>query len=192
ALEHRPNPLRMTLPVVGVVRRFLAHDRTMTEFEAGWEKVIEPRRGRDWSAVDPLARVEEFHAVWRAAADLWGVTLINDSILGTYTGLTHRLLNRWLPDGSVLLSDLLCGGEDNHSAAIIRSTVELAERVRARPELLAAVDAEPVELVWTRLDAGGYGADLREAFARHLHRYGDRGLEELKMERPNLRRTPWE
>src|SRR5262249_10919623 len=43
-----------------------------------------------------------------------------------------------------------------------------------------------------RLAAGGYGADLREAFARHLHRYGDRGLEEVKMERPNLRRTPWE
>jgi rifampicin phosphotransferase len=189
--------LRLALPLARAAHRVLTHDRAMAEFEAGWEAVIRPRRGRDWSALEPLARIEDFHAVWRAASDLWGVTLINDSVLSTHASVAKKLLDRWLPDGDpALLSDLLCDSEDNqevnHSVAIVLSTVRLAEQVRACPDLLADVEAGDVERVWARLDAGEYGTELGRAFRLHLHRYGDRGLQELKMEQPNPRHTPWE
>ena len=209
----RPSLARLALPLARVARRFLAHDRAMAGFEAAWEAVIRQRRGRDWSAMEPLARIADFHAVWRAAGDLWGVTLINDSVLSTHAGLAQKLLARWLPDGDpALLCDLLCGDEENKSVAIVLSTVRLAEQVRARPGLLADleaggigagdvgagdveagdVEAGDLERVWARLDAGEYGAELAGAFRLHLHRYGDRSLQELKMEQPNLRHAPWE
>ena len=189
----RPSPVRLAWPLARVARLFLTHDRAMVGFEARWEAVIGPRRGRDWSALEPLARIEDFHAVCRAAGDLWGVTLINDTVLSTYAGIASKLLDRWLPEGGpALLSDLLCGDEVNHSVAIVLSTVSLAEQVRACPRLLADLEAGDVERVWTRLDAGEYGAELGRAFRLHLHRYGDRGLQELKLEQPNTRHTPWE
>ncbi|MCS0634745.1 PEP-utilizing enzyme [Streptomyces sp. LP05-1] len=185
----RPGPLRLARPLAGVVRRFAVHDTAMRDFESWWEALIAPHRGRDWGALDPLARVRELRAVWREAGEHWGVTLMNDSVLSTYAGLAQRLLDRWAP--GVPLNDLLCGEERNHSTAALLSAVRLAERLRERPEVMDTLAAAPAEEVWPAVRDGAFGTELAAAFAEHLRRYGDRGVQELKMEQPNLRRTPW-
>ncbi len=182
--EPRP-PWWRLLPVAA---KFATHDRAMHGFEAWWQSVIGPRRGA--RPADPLAAIQDFHEVWRQVGDHWGVTLINDSALSTYTGLAQRLLARWAPGEP--LNDLLCGDEHNHSVEIMLSTVRLAEQVRERPGLLGDLAARPVRDVWDDLQRDGYGAALRVAFGQHLDRYGDRGLQELKMEQPGFRAAPWE
>lgn len=187
--EPRPGPLRLAGPLTKVAYRFLVHDSTMRDFEAWWESVMATRRGRDWSRVDPLARIQDLRAVWREAGDQWGVTLINDSVLSTYATLARNLLERWAPE--VPLNDLLCGEEENRSVAVVIATVRLAERLRDCPDLLGALDRMPSEQVWDAVRRGEFGADIADAFTDHVLRHGDRGLEELKMEQPNLRQAPW-
>ncbi|WP_255920083.1 PEP/pyruvate-binding domain-containing protein [Streptomyces humicola] len=188
--------LRLALPLCRVAVRFARHDRAMRRFEAWWESLISPLRSRDWSAVDPLARIQAFHEVWAAVGEEWGVTLINDSVLSTTAAVTERLLRRWVPGrDQALLSDLLCGDEENHSTAIVLSVVRLAERARSCPSLLealAARDGRDVREVWQAVERGEFGGELLEQLRAHLHRYGDRGLQELKMEQPTVRQAPWE
>jgi pyruvate,water dikinase len=90
-----------------------------------------------------------------------------------------------------LLSDLLCGDERIQSTEIVLSAVALAERVRKDPVLDHALRVRRPEDLWTDLEVGRLPADFTEAVRSHLHRFGDRGLQELKMEQPNLRHTPW-
>jgi pyruvate,water dikinase len=184
---------RLLGPLLRVAHLEAVHDATMSGFETWWESVIEPLRGRDWSATDPLARIRELEDVWTAVGERWGVTLVNDAALSSTARVAEALLGRWAPgeDGS-LLSDLLCGDEENRSDAIVLSLVRLAEQARSRSDLLAALGAAPVREVWRRLERGEFGTGIRDEVREHLRRWGDRGLRELLMERPNLRQAPWE
>jgi pyruvate,water dikinase len=189
----RPSWFRLAGALARVAYLQVVHDAAMARFETWWESVVGPLRGREWDDADPLARIQELQDLWAAAGERWGVTLINDSALSSTAGIAERLLRRWAPgeDGG-LLSDLLCGDEDNRSVAILLSLVRLAEQARARPDLMAALAAEPACEVWRRLERGEFGTQLRDQVREHLHRWGDRGLQELKMEQLNLRQDPSE
>jgi len=47
-----------------------------------------------------------------------------------------------------------------------------------------------MSVVWAALAGGRYGAGLADRFQAHLGRWGDRGLQELKLEQPNPRQRP--
>ncbi len=176
---------------VGVA--LLRNERRMVAFEAWWERLFAPRRGQDPARLAPLARIENFHDLWREVGEQWGVTLINDTQLSNASALVARLVTRYAPEAPAsLFNDLLCGDEENRSSQILFSLVDLAERVRDEPRLAAPRGTEPRddEAVWAALAEGAFGQSLLAAFREHLHRYGDRGLQELKMEQPSLRQTP--
>ncbi|WP_046471744.1 PEP/pyruvate-binding domain-containing protein [Allosalinactinospora lopnorensis] len=184
--------LRLSGPVARMVRLLVGHDRAMRGFEARWRSVIAPRQGVDWSGREPLACVNEFHDVWREVGDLWGATLVNDTLLGATSGITRRLFARWVPDaGPGLVNDLLCGDEDIVSVAAVRSLVDLAAMARERPALVRALEQEPHQELWRAIERHEHGADFAAAVRRHIDRYGDRGVRELKLEEPTPRLCPW-
>lgn len=168
-----------------------SHDRAMRDFETWWTALTSSRRAPDLDPTDPLTLIEDFHQVWREVGGRWGRTLVNDLLLTTTSSVTNRLFARWLPeDGSGLAADLLCGDEENHSVAALYSLVDLAERVRADPGLRRSAGSDPPHEVWRRMTDGEYGDTLADHLRGHVHRYGDRGLQELKLERPNPRQRP--
>ncbi|MCA1188677.1 hypothetical protein LCD36_19815 [Saccharopolyspora sp. 6T] len=182
---------RLAGPLSRLLRALARHDRAMREFETWWEGVIAPRRAVDWAQRDPLARIADFRAAWREVGAHWGVTLINDSVLSATTGAVRGLLAKWAPGlDERVLNDLLCGGERNRGEAAVLSAVGLAELARARPEFLAAMDDRPAAQVWSEVDGGRHGDAFRAAVHEHLHRYGDRSVQDLKMEQPTLRAQP--
>lgn len=171
--------------------RYATHDRAMAGFHAWWEGLVGSRRGRSFDEVDPLVLVTDFHEVMREVGERWGVTLLNDTYLPMIYGYTERLIAAWLPDAPAsLLSDLLCGDDDLLSVEIVRSAVRLGERVRESDALRQAFASSSAEELWTKLQADALDPAFCAAVREHLHRFGDRGLQELKMEQPNLRHAP--
>jgi pyruvate,water dikinase len=170
---------------------FFNHDRAMARFSAWWESLIAPLRGADLGARSPLALVAEYRRVWLEVGREWGVTLLNDTYLPMLHGATQSLFSRWgLSADPSLASDLLCGDEAILSVEIVYSAVRLAERVQALPPLREAFERETPDALWRALDGGELDEGFTAAVREHLDRYGDRGLEELKMEQPNLRDQP--
>ncbi len=120
----------------------------------------------------------------------WEITLLNDGYAFIFSALVRALLKRWgLDEG--LFGKLMAGDERLESVEPVRSAVGMAEWLRARPVLAAALSrpfptAQDLE---TQLASNEY-AEFTELFHRHLAAYGDRGPAELKLESITLRDDP--
>lgn len=162
--------------------RLAVHGVAVKDFESWWEQVLAAHREAAKTA-DPLQLAQLMRSLWTEAGDRWGITLVNDVLLQMHESVALWMLERWVPGAEPgLHSDLLCGGEENRSVVILMSLVGLAERVRATPGVLEALDVKPVDEVWAEVERGAYGRQLAALIREHADLHGDRGLQELKLE----------
>jgi phosphohistidine swiveling domain-containing protein len=196
-LEERVEKLRAWAQVppaaVATAYQYATHERRMSAFHAWWDALMADLRGRDLSREDPMALRNRFFDIWTQVGNQWGVTLTTDAYLIPLYGLLESLFKKWrLSDEDPgLLSDLLCGDEKLMSVEILLSAVALAEQVRASPTLLAQLESNDDLTVWKMAQRGELDEAFTRGLTRHLHQFGDRGLQELKLEQPALRDTPW-
>ena len=168
-------------------------DSRYARFMHWWEDLMQARRGKTFTGQHPLALLADYQRVWSEVANQWGLTLVNWQLMIAFQSLVEKLTRQWGVDSDgAVISDLLCGDTQLKGVEIVLSAVRLADHVRATPELAALFAEQPAEELWRRHEQGRLPADFSAAIATHMLRYGDRGLQELKLEQPNLRDTPWE
>ncbi len=179
--------------VAVLVYRYVTHQKGMENFYAWWEELFSPVRGKTFENEDMLKSVDLFHKIWREVGNNWGITLTNDTFLPMAYGISEALFKKWkLDKDPALLSDLLCGDEEITSVDIILSSVRLAELVTKDEKLKELFLNKESKAIWEMIDANSLDKNFCDEVKKHLHFYGDRGLQELKMEQPNMRHTPWE
>ena len=132
--------------------------------------------------------VAYYHDLERQLLTRWDAPLINDFFAMIFYGTLRRLTERWCGDREgTLQNDLLCGQGGMVSA-------EPAERVRE----MAQITADSAEFVACLCD-GSLDVILRgieqaprfkSRYQEYLHRFGDRCLQELKLESPTLHDDP--
>lgn len=173
--------------------QYATHEKRMDDFHAWWENLIAPWRGADFANEDGMVLRNRFFDIWTQVGNYWGVTLTTDAYLIPLYGLIENLFKRWnlSDDHPGLLSDLLCGDEKLMSVEILLSAVSLAERVRACPSLKRQFKKHGDKELWQMAQNGKLDAAFIEQLQYHLHMFGDRGMQELKLEQPALRDTPW-
>lgn len=172
---------------------FATLDRRFAEFQAWWNEQLKGVRWDELAKMHPLALEHEYQRLWVQAANWWGITLINYQFMVLFNSLCERMLNAWqLSSDTQLLSDLLCGDQQLVGVEIVISVVRIAERARQDPELSTRLAAQSSEQIWSEIGLGILPDWFEAALQEHLQRYGHRGLEELKLEQPNLRDTPWQ
>lgn len=162
--------------------RRVLHPFRMRRFLLWWEA----RRDAlpDPATRSPAEIVQDYRELWADVALRWGGTLVNNTYVIGEFGLAERLMHRWAPDvGRGVLNGMLCDGPVNRSVLAVRSLLDLAEGVGGIPQARQAAlgGKDPAE-VWCRLSTGEFGQDLADQARRHLERYGDRGLHDLKIE----------
>ena len=173
------------------VWRLLSNARTgrifFRQFDALWREF----RVRDFSGDDEMRLIALYGELAVRTRRFWYLTLYNDFCAMTgYEWLRRLCAHPRLAAEPNLHNDLLCGETGVESVAPLRSLLRLAERVAqdARAaELFRCVDDRTV---WDALHADPAHADLAAALDRHVEEFGDRGLEELKLETPSLRERP--
>ncbi len=168
----------------GLMRHHRRIDRTIERFYARLNDALcDPNPPLEEQSLDELA------ASYRDLEDRlllhWDAPLINDFLAMIFFGLLGKLTTKWCDDkDGTLHNELLIGGGDMVSA-------EPARRIQDMAALIAEDDAA-IDLFCT----GGVDAilaeierhaALREAYVAYLDKFGDRCLEELKLESPTLR-----
>jgi phosphohistidine swiveling domain-containing protein len=197
SLKERLEKLRVwskVPPAVGAtLYQYATHERRMESFHAWWEQLVAPLRGKDFSREDPMVLRNRFFDIWTQVGNHWGVTLTTDAYLIPLYGAIEGLFAKWhlSDDDPGLLSDLLCGDEELMSVEILLSAVGLAETVRNDAALMAHFERHDDRTLWQMAQKGELDAAFVKSLERHLHLFGDRGLQELKLEQPALRDTPW-
>jgi pyruvate,water dikinase len=171
---------------------YLDCDRQIANFHRWWENLMASFRELNFDREDPVSAIAQFNYLWSEVGENWGVTLTNDAYLIPLYGWVEKLFSKWhLSDSNPsLLSDLLCGDERLLSVEILLSMVKLAEEVRNNPDLLAKFSTLDEDTLWQHHCDRKLPKDFSEAVDKHLYLFGDRGLQELKLEVPSTRDNP--
>jgi rifampicin phosphotransferase len=184
------NPVANALHFAEIALRLAAHPRRVRSFLRWWDN-YHPQLAVP--AMSPSEVVETYRELLTQVSERWGVTHVNGVFLFAATWAVNSLLKRWVPaaDRSVL-NGMLSGGQENRSAAAVHSAVALASQAAASPALRdALLSGADAQKLWAELTAGSHGAEFASALREHVRRYGDRGLQDLKLEAVTPREEPW-
>lgn len=126
----------------------------------------------------------EYRSVEARLLDRWDAPLVNDFLCMMAFSASRNLMVRWLGDvGVELHNEAMIGQGDIVSAEPARRIAEMGEMVREDRELVAALaKGGPVDLS-TR-------PELARAVAEYLAKFGDRCVQELKLESIPLQEDP--
>ncbi len=135
--------------------------------------------------------VAHYRDLERQLLKKWDAPLVNDFFAMIFYGVLRSLCVKWLGDrGGTLQNELLLdGGGDIISAEPPRRIVKMAALVAAQPglaEILSDPDTESIR----KLAAIHQVPELASEFEKYLTDFGDRCLEELKLESPTVRDDP--
>jgi rifampicin phosphotransferase len=134
--------------------------------------------------------VAVYRRVWSEAERRWGVTILAGYLgLAVYAAST-LLAQRWTEIAEVNLAALLPGGPPNRTLESVHSTVALAEQINAIPGLSERVLTADAGETWEQIEGGGYGSKLAADVTTHLRKFGDRAMNDLKIEEPTPRQRP--
>ncbi|PQJ27102.1 PEP/pyruvate-binding domain-containing protein [Rubritalea profundi] len=114
----------------------------------------------------------------------WDAPLINDFFAMIHYGTLRSLCEKWLGDGS-LQNTLLLDTGDIISAEPPTRIKEMAS-IAAKDASLSASLADPDLSCEVKLAHLMQNAELAEAYQSYLEKFGDRCLEELKLESPTV------
>ena len=120
----------------------------------------------------------------------WDAPLVNDFFAMIFYGVLRSLCVKWLGDSSgTLQNELLLDGGEIISAEPPRRIVKMAALAASHPglaEILSNTGIPPHK----KLAALKQAPELAAAFEDYLTDFGDRCLEELKLESPTVRDDP--
>ena len=163
---------------------------------AAYQRLLETMRSRVDAVVsgtvDGHRLLEMVEEVKDHLVAPYGVAVVNDFYGQQFYAVLGSLIERWdLGDPEELRSGLLAGDAELESLRPLHSLVALSETIRetgAWRELFESDLTLPAlhEALYRR----PHLRELRDRFDEHLERYGDRTLQELKLETPSLRDDP--
>ncbi len=118
----------------------------------------------------------------------WDAPLINDFFAMVFYGVLRRLAETWCGKANANLhNDLLCGEGGIISAEPARQLRAMAASIKDDSALIEILCAGSLAEIHRQLDSH---ADLRFQISHYLHQFGDRCLDELKLESATLHDQP--
>ena len=132
--------------------------------------------------------VAYYHDLERQLLTRWDAPVINDFFAMIFFGVLRRLTASWCGDREkTLQNDLLCGEGGMVSAEPAKLMREMAQIAAADPDLVAVLCDGSLDAIRGRMGrCPEFGARQRE----YLEKFGDRCLEELKLETSTLHDDP--
>ncbi|MGO9711634.1 MAG: PEP/pyruvate-binding domain-containing protein [Polyangiaceae bacterium] len=173
------------------LRRFLMLQRDVDAFVEDLAIVQRDLATRDLDALDGHELLELLESSSRRLLRPYAVSVLNDLYAQQLYDVLAKLIAAWkLGDRTTLRNELLCGEQGMESVAPVRALVAIARRVRETPAVAKAFAEHDDAALVRHLPHDAELATLRAEIDEHLRVYGDRALEELKLETPSLRERP--
>ena len=171
---------------------FLSIKREVARFVKLFREAYADFHRRDLSSLEAHDLVDLHDTVARNIRGPYGIYVINDALTQQLHSVLGKLIARFqLGDPVRLRNALLCGETGMESVEPVRSGVQLAEHIRSDAALLALFQSSAgVEEIWRSIHHDDRFIDFRRRLLKHLTLYGDRTLDELKLETPVAEDNP--
>jgi phosphohistidine swiveling domain-containing protein len=174
-----------------IASHFVLNRRTAAFYERLNSALAPPRNALEDMRIDELAA--HYLDLERRLLTRWDAPLVNDFFAMIFHGLLRAMAERWCGsrDGT-LASDLVRGQPSREGASMI--STEPAQRARCMAALVAGETEFSMLLCQGTLPdiirAMGKYPEFRTQYDSYVEKFGDRCLEELKLESPTLRDDP--
>ncbi|MGH7724986.1 MAG: PEP/pyruvate-binding domain-containing protein [Candidatus Eiseniibacteriota bacterium] len=192
AADRARDLLRLARMVVRMVVEERRLDGRVPEFHARVERALAPLDGLDVAVLPPEDAIALYRKLEQELLHQWKTPIVNDFFAMVFFGTLTRLTERWLPgEPPTLVNDLLCGEGGIVSTVPARLLMELARRVTADAALASLFDEIPDDTdLWKRLSSDAGTAGFFRELESYRKRFGDRCMEELKLETVTLSEEP--
>ncbi|MDZ4754112.1 MAG: PEP/pyruvate-binding domain-containing protein [Phycisphaerae bacterium] len=174
---------RLARSTAGIVVAFRGIERRVREFDARLAHVLRPPQP-GLERMSPSELVAHYRMLENELLRRWDAPIVNDFFAMIFFGLLRTTVARWCTEASPSLhNELLCDIGDVISAEPPRRLCAMAAVASCDPALVASLCHDPVPVAMDQL---ARHATLGPMVARYLDDFGDRCLEELKLESPTL------
>src|SRR5215469_5609505 len=172
--------------MAAILRNYLIQSRRTKAFYARLNETLEPAPAFDIMRADELA--QHYCDLISKLMVNWNAPSVNDFLVMIFHGWLRRLSRRWLDRGDELTNDLARASGTMISVEPAVCLSELATEIATHhPALIQHLcESEPMQAVAALRQV----PELREKYGQYLARFGDRCLEELKLESPTLYDDP--
>ena len=180
--------LQLGRSLAGLVANALSLGRRSRAFRRRLDRVLlNPSQRAALAEARPDELVHHYRRIEAELLNHWDAPLINDFYAMIVYGLLRALAARWCPAQAGNLHDWIAGDASVISAEPPRRIRAMAVLLEQRPDLVAPLQrGEPATL---RRAVASFPA-LEAGLERYLDDFGDRCLEELKLETLTLREDP--
>jgi pyruvate,water dikinase len=179
--------LRLAGSIAALVRQHLTLPRQIRRFYARLDDALGAGRP-DLVSLRPDELVAAYRDLERKLLTKWDAPLVNDFLAMIFYGVLGKLTKTWCGDtAGSLQNDLLCGEGGMISAEPAARVKALAEIARVDPELVQALCDGSLSTIQREI---GRAPAFRDGYRKYLDKFGDRCLEELKLESPTLHDDP--
>jgi rifampicin phosphotransferase len=176
--------LRLTGSVWGLIKNQFSLPGQIARFYRRLHEALRLEHPLEEMRLDELA--DHYRGLERRLLSRWDAPLVNDFFAMIFYGVLRKLTAKWCGDADgTLQNDLLAGGGGMISAEPARRVKEMARVAGIDGGFVAALCDGPPELIEQRMPA-----DFRRLYEGYLAKFGDRCLEELKLESPTLHDDP--
>lgn len=179
--------LHLVSTILGLLKNYATLPRQIRRFYQRLDQALSlPPTALETMRLDEL--VQHYHDLERQLLTRWDAPLVNDFFAMIFYGVLRTLTTRWCGDvEGTLQNDLISGAGGMVSA-------EPAQRLRQMAHLAATSPALIQELLegtrWEMERAIATVPELQRLYCDYLEKFGDRCLEELKLESPTLHDDP--
>ena len=187
AADRFRDAFHLALAIVGLAWNHFTLQRQIRNFYTRLDRVLRPPE-------PPLdqARPDELAACYieleGRLLTRWDAPLVNDFFAMIFYGILRKLVSKWCGDpNGTLQNNLLCGEGGIISAEPARRVLELAGLASKHPEFALKLAGSPVEDILSDLEKY---PEFAESYHFYLDKFGDRCLDELKLESATLYDDP--
>lgn len=179
--------LRSVRMVFGLARNYFTLDRQIEEFYVRLNEALAPPTTLfEDMRLDEL--VAHYYKLEQQLLSRWDAPLVNDFFAMIFHGVFRKLTERWCADANGMLANDAIRGQGHiislEPAARVR---EMARVAAAHPELVSALREAPVAKA---IRVAREYSEFSALFDAYLAKFGDRCLEELKLESETLHEDP--
>ncbi len=187
AFVHGPKTLWM---VVKLLWRLARLDKDIARFRQTFDAAYREHRGKDLDSCGPFELLAVYHDLERRLLWAWTPPIVNDFFVMISYGVLRSWCQKLTDDSATNLHNELLAGEGGlESTEPTLEALRIADLILKEPGLLAVMRSERSDAeVLSEARTGWRWFDNR--LTTYLDRYGDRCVDELKLEVPSLRQRP--
>ncbi|MBI1880257.1 MAG: phosphoenolpyruvate synthase [Chloroflexi bacterium] len=179
--------LHLLRTVTGLMVNYFRLPRRIAQFYSRLTQALDTERP-DLAQLRADELLAYYRSLERQLLARWDAPLVNDFFAMVFYGLLRRLAEKWCGDHHGTLQNGLLSSQGGLISAEPPARLrEMAQTAARQPHLVAALSEGSLEQIFDAMrQVPEFGAKYRD----YLHKFGDRCLEELKLESATLHDDP--